>query len=147
MNLDFSGWQILLSILGGLLVAWVALVVALLVSRPKGGRLQEALRLMPDVLRLIRRLAADRSLPSGIRVRLGLLLTYLAFPIDLVPDFIPVVGYVDDAILVVIALRSVMRKAGPESLECHWPGTPEGLGALMRVVGLRTAEVREGEVG
>lgn len=80
-----------------LLVAWVALVLAMVVARPKGQLLKEALRLLPDVLRLLRRLAADRSLPGGVRVRLWLLLGYLAIPVDLVPDFVPVLGYADDA--------------------------------------------------
>ena len=64
------------------------------------------------MLRLLPRLAADRSLPRGVRVRLALLLAYLASPIDLVPDFIPVIGYADDAIIVAAVLRSVARQAG-----------------------------------
>jgi uncharacterized membrane protein YkvA (DUF1232 family) len=54
-------------------------------------------------------------------------------PIDLVPDFVPVVGYADDALLVAWALRSVVRTAGPEALERHWPGTPEGLDVVRRL--------------
>lgn len=57
-------------------------------------------------------------------------------PFDLVPDFIPVVGYADDAIIVAFALRSVVRKAGPEALSRHWPGTPEGLTAVQRLAGI-----------
>ena len=64
------------------------------------------MRLLPDVIRLLRRLAADRSAPRGVRIRLGLLLGYLLMPIDLVPDFLPVIGYADDAIIVAIGLRS-----------------------------------------
>jgi uncharacterized membrane protein YkvA (DUF1232 family) len=67
---------------------------------------------------------------------LWLLLGYLALPIDLVPDFIPVIGYADDAVIVVLALRSVTRRAGPEALERHWPGTPEGLAAIRRLARL-----------
>jgi uncharacterized membrane protein YkvA (DUF1232 family) len=69
-------------------------------------------------------------------VRLWLLLGYLASPIDLVPDFIPVVGYADDAVIVALTLRSVVRRAGPEALERHWPGTDEGLAAVLRLSGL-----------
>jgi hypothetical protein len=68
-------------------------------ARPRGGLLREALRLLPDLLRL---LAADRSLPRSVRIRLALLLAYLAVPIDIVPDFIPILGYADDAIIVTI---------------------------------------------
>jgi uncharacterized membrane protein YkvA (DUF1232 family) len=63
-------------------------------------------------------------------------LGYLAVPVDLVPDVIPVLGYADDAILVTAVLRAVVRRAGPETVERHWPGTPEGLDALRRLVGL-----------
>jgi uncharacterized membrane protein YkvA (DUF1232 family) len=94
------------------------------------------LRLLPDLLRLLRRLAGDVDLPLGVRIRLWLLLAYLVVPIDLIPDFIPVVGYADDAIIVALALRSVARRAGPQALERHWPGTPGGLAAVMRAAGI-----------
>jgi hypothetical protein len=55
------------------------------------------MRLLPDLLRLLRRLATDRALPRGVRIRLALLMAYLAIPIDVIPDFIPVLGYADDA--------------------------------------------------
>jgi uncharacterized membrane protein YkvA (DUF1232 family) len=112
--------------------------VALLVSRPRGDLLREALRLLPDLLRLLRRLAADPTLPRGVRWRLALLLAYLAFPLDLVPDFIPVLGFADDAIVATIALRSVIRRAGLPAVQAHWPGTPEGFAVLCRVTGLPT---------
>lgn len=88
---------------------------------------REALRLLPDVVGLLRHLAADRSLPRGVRMRLGLLLAYLSLPIDLVPDFIRIVGYAEDAIVVALALRSVVRRAGREALIRHWPGTTADL--------------------
>jgi uncharacterized membrane protein YkvA (DUF1232 family) len=72
------------------------LIATLVVARPTGDLLQQALRLLPDLLRLLRRLAGDRSLPRGVRVRLWLLLAYLAVPIDVIPDVIPVLGYADD---------------------------------------------------
>ena len=85
---------------------------------------------------LLRRLAADPQLPRGVRVRLLLVLLYLILPIDLVPDFIPVLGYADDAIVVAAALRSAARRAGPDALDKHWPGTPEGLHAVRRLTGI-----------
>ena len=85
-----SFWSDLaLGVGAGLLQAWLALVADLILVRPRGGLLREALRLLPDVLRLIRRLAADKTLPHGVRIRLVLLLAYLAIPIDLIPDFVP----------------------------------------------------------
>ncbi|MEU0485274.1 DUF1232 domain-containing protein [Streptosporangium sp. NPDC006013] len=132
------GWDLLIGIAVALLVTWLALLVVLAIVRPRGGLLREALRLLPDVLRLIRRLAADRNLPRGVRVRLALLLAYLAFPLDLVPDFIPVLGYADDAIIVVAVLRSVVRRAGLQAVRRHWPGTDDGFAALSRLTGLDT---------
>ena len=87
-------------------------------------------------MRLLRRLAADHTLPLSVRVRLWLLLIYLISPIDLIPDFIPIIGYADDAIIVAVALRSISRRAGPQALREHWPGTPEGLETLLSLAGL-----------
>ncbi|HEX2893623.1 MAG TPA: YkvA family protein [Marmoricola sp.] len=134
--MEWSWWTWLVAVGGGLLLVWLALVVALWVSRPDDVRIRDALRLLPDVVRLLHRLAADRSVPGGVRVRLWLLLGYLALPFDLVPDFIPVIGYADDAVVVALALRAVTRHAGPEALDRHWPGTPEGLSAVRRLAGL-----------
>jgi uncharacterized membrane protein YkvA (DUF1232 family) len=117
-------------------VLWVLLVVLLAARRPSREQIGEALRLLPDVLRLVRRLAADRELPRGVRVRLWLLLAYLALPFDLIPDFLPVVGYADDAVIVAWTLRAVVRRAGPVALERHWPGSPEGLAIVRRLAGV-----------
>ena len=127
-------WPILIGVAVALLLVWLALVIALLIARPSGNVLTESLRLMPDLLRLVARLARDRSLPRGVRVRLGLLLAYLAFPLDLIPDVVPVLGYADDVIAVLWALRSVIRVAGEEPIRRHWPGTPDGCAALLRLV-------------
>jgi uncharacterized membrane protein YkvA (DUF1232 family) len=128
--------DLLLGVAAALLLAWVALVIALVIARPRGGLLREALRVLPDVLRLLRRLAADTTLPRGVRVRLGLLLAYLAIPIDLIPDLIPVLGYADDAIIVTAVLRSVVRRAGLDTVRAHWPGTDDGFAAVVRLTGL-----------
>ena len=127
------GWAwTLVGVLGGLLLCWLVLMAVLWATRPDDLRLRELLRLLPDVLRLVHRLAGDGTLPRGVRVRLWLLLGYLALPIDLVPDFVPVLGHADDAIVVVLVLRSVVRHAGAAAIDRHWPGTPEGLAALRR---------------
>jgi uncharacterized membrane protein YkvA (DUF1232 family) len=125
-----------IGVVAGLLLLWLLLLAYLWKARPDEMRLREMLRLLPDVLRLLRRLAGDSTLPRGVRVRLWLLLAYLALPIDLVPDFIPVLGYADDAIVVALVLRSVIRRAGPDAMDRHWPGTPEGLAALRRLARL-----------
>lgn len=130
-----STWPTLMGALGALLLLWLMLLIVLWRATPNQTSLREALRLLPDVLRLIKRLAGDRSLPQGVRMRLLLLLAYLALPFDLVPDFIPVLGYADDAVVVLLVLRSVARAAGPQALQRHWPGTPDGLAALRRLIG------------
>jgi uncharacterized membrane protein YkvA (DUF1232 family) len=129
-------WDLVIGIVGALLLAWLALVIVLAILRPRGGLLGEALRVLPDVLRLVHRLAADQTLPRGVRIRLGLLLVYLAVPIDLIPDFIPVLGYADDAIIAAVVLRSVVRRAGLQAVRAHWPGTDDGFAALARLTGL-----------
>lgn len=121
----------------GVLVLWCALLVLLWRARVDRLTARDLLRLLPDVLRLLRRLAADRTLPRDMRWRLWLMLGYLALPFDLVPDFLPVVGYADDAVVVVLALRSATRRAGMSAVQKHWPGTTEGLVAVRRLTGLR----------
>ncbi len=123
----------------GVLVLWGALVAVLAVARPRGTALTEALRLLPDLLRLVGRLAADPTLPRGVRVRLVLLGAYLAMPIDLIPDIIPILGYADDAIVVALVLRSVGRRAGVGALRRHWPGTDVGFATLVRLCRLPAA--------
>lgn len=133
-------WQVAVALALGLASVWLALVVALLLAArredARGADARALLRLVPDVVRLLRRLGSDPTLPRGVRVRLWFLLGYLVLPIDLVPDVIPVIGYADDAIVVALALRSVVRAAGPAALDRHWPGTPEGLRAVRRLSGL-----------
>lgn len=129
-------WDLLIAVAAALIVCWIALITALIIVRPRGNLLREAMRILPDTLRLIRRLAADRSLPRGVRIRLWLVLAYLASPLDLIPDIIPVIGYADDAIIVTAVLRGVVRAAGPEAVRAHWPGTDDGYTALARLTGL-----------
>jgi uncharacterized membrane protein YkvA (DUF1232 family) len=133
-------WSLVVAVVGGLLGLWLLLVLALWWSRPDDVSLRDALRLLPDLVRLLRRLAADDSLPRGVRMRLWLLLGYLALPVDLVPDFVPVLGYADDAVVVALVLRSVARSAGTEALARHWPGTPEGLAAVLALARLRVQD-------
>jgi uncharacterized membrane protein YkvA (DUF1232 family) len=125
--------------LGAALVLWGLLLVLLWRARPDAVGARESLRLLPDVVRLVRRLAADRSLPRGTRLRLGALLVYLLSPVDLVPDVLPVIGYADDVVVVGWVLRSVVRRAGVGALRRHWPGTPAGLDVVLRLTGASRA--------
>lgn len=131
-------WDAVIAVIGGIVLVYAVLLVLLALyarRHPETVGMREALRLLPDLLTLLRRLTADRSLPRGIRVRLALLLAYLLMPIDLVPDFLPVIGYADDVIIVALVLRSVIRRAGNEPLERHWPGSPPGLVLIQRLAG------------
>jgi uncharacterized membrane protein YkvA (DUF1232 family) len=132
-------WDVVVGVVVGLLVLWLLLVGALYVGARRTGRrmsLREAVRLVPDVVRLLRRLAVDPAVPRRIRVGLWLLLAYVVLPIDLVPDFIPVIGLADEVVVIAFALRYIVRRLGPEALARNWPGTPDGLAAVRRLAGL-----------
>jgi uncharacterized membrane protein YkvA (DUF1232 family) len=128
--------RVVLGAVLGLLVAWVALLVALVVARPQGATLSDAARALPDLIGLVRRLARDPEVPRRSRVTLWVLLGYLLLPFDLVPDFIPVLGYADDAIVVAIALRRVVRSAGEQAVLRNWRGSDAGLSIVRRLAGL-----------
>jgi uncharacterized membrane protein YkvA (DUF1232 family) len=117
---------------GAAIAVYAAFVVWLLLAR----RRQDARALagfIPDCLVLFRRLLGDDCVSRRHRLLLAALIGYLATPIDLVPDFIPVAGQLDDAIIVAVALRTVLRAGGPDLLREHWPGPPTSLDALMRL--------------
>ncbi|MGY1743183.1 MULTISPECIES: YkvA family protein [unclassified Blastococcus] len=130
-------WATLAAVVGGLLVVWALLLVLLWRARPEDLTVREALRLLPDLVRLVRRLARDPEVPRGVRLRLWLLLAYLLSPLDLVPDVVPVLGYADDVVVVALALRAVVRRAGDEALTRAWPGGPAGLEVVRRLAGAR----------
>jgi uncharacterized membrane protein YkvA (DUF1232 family) len=129
-----DAWELLAGVAAGLLAVWLVLLVALWRAKPDGLTVRSALRLLPDLVRLVRRLAGDRTLPRGVRVRLWLLLAYLLSPVDLVPDVVPVLGYADDVVVVALALRSVARRAGSEALVRHWPGDRAALDVVLSLV-------------
>lgn len=126
--------DLIIGFTAAVLLSWIALVIALAIRRPKGDLLTESLRLLPDLLRLLRRLTTTRDLPTGVRVRVALLFVYLAAPIDLIPDFIPILGFADDAIIVVLILRSVCRRVAMEELRHAWPGNDDGFAALCQLI-------------
>jgi uncharacterized membrane protein YkvA (DUF1232 family) len=97
---------------------------------------------IPDCAILFRRLLADARVSRPRKLAVAALVAYLAFPLDLVPDFIPVVGLLDDALLVALVLRLVVRGAGTEVIAEHWPGPASSLHVLMRLSGARGRAVR-----
>jgi uncharacterized membrane protein YkvA (DUF1232 family) len=122
----------LLVIAGGLATAYLILLAGLLLA----GRRVQARALagfIPDCIVLLRRLLADERVPRRRRLVLFALVAYLALPIDLVPDFVPVLGQLDDAIVAALALRYVLRAGGPELLREHWPGPRSSLELVVRL--------------
>jgi len=126
---------LLLGIVIGLAAAWLLFVALLWSLRPRDVRLRDLVRVVPDVVRLCRDLLADREAPMAVRVAIGGLLVYLVNPIDLIPEFIPVLGPLDDVVVGVLVLRFVRRRIGVEGLRARWRGTPDGFELLRSVMG------------
>ena len=126
----------LLITVASVFAAWLTLLVALFAFRPDGMAVASVARLLRDTLRLVRNLAREPALPRSTRWSLWLLLAYLACPIDLVPDFIPIIGMADDFIITSVVLRLVVKHAGADVRRVHWTGTPEGLATIERVLRL-----------
>ena len=120
-------------------VVWLSFILFVWMIRPDDVSIASAARLLPDTLRLVCRLAADRTIPRSTRWWVWGLLLYLASPIDVVPDFIPAIGYADDAIITAFVLRHVVVRAGPAKLREHWPGSTDGLATLARLLRLPLA--------
>jgi uncharacterized membrane protein YkvA (DUF1232 family) len=115
------------------LVVYAAFVVALIVAGRRGDA-RDVARFIRDCIVLVRRLLGDPRVPRRHKLLLGALVGYLALPFDLVPDFIPVAGHLDDALLVVLALRAVLRGSG-DLLRELWPGPESSLALVLRFVG------------
>jgi uncharacterized membrane protein YkvA (DUF1232 family) len=123
--------------LAALLVAMAlyALALGALVALGRREHAGAWLRLVPDCLVLARRLIGDPRVPRSRKLALGLLAAYLAMPFDLVPDFVPIAGALDDAVLAALVLRSVVRAAGTDVLREHWPGPATTLAVVQRLAG------------
>ena len=118
-----------------LVAAWALLIALLWFLRPRDVRLRELIGVVPDVLRLVRDLISDRSTPTGVRFALIVLLVWLVSPIDLIPEFIPVLGPLDDVVVAVLVLRYVRRRLGEEQLRRRWRGSADGFALLTAVIG------------
>jgi uncharacterized membrane protein YkvA (DUF1232 family) len=131
-------WKGTLIALGALVVVYAGLVGTLAVIGRQAGA-QALARFVPDCIVLLRRLLSDPRVSAGHKLLLLSLLAYLVVPFDLVPDFIPVAGQLDDAILVALGLRTVLRAAGADLVREHWPGPAASLDTVLRLAG-RPAE-------
>jgi uncharacterized membrane protein YkvA (DUF1232 family) len=108
-------------------VAGLALVAWLLPP----GRGREFAGFIPNCLVLLRRLRADRRLPRRARVALGAALAYLVSPVQLIPNFIPVIGQTDDLVVVSLARRYACRRLPRDDVRAAWPGDPDHLDRLL----------------
>ena len=103
--------------------------------------MKELLRALPDLGRLLVRLVADPILPRAAKIALGAALVYLASPIDLIPDFIPFVGYIDDVLLAALVVDGIVNWVDRGLLLKYWPGTPDSLERVARAARLLAAWV------
>jgi uncharacterized membrane protein YkvA (DUF1232 family) len=132
-DVPFFPWGLLLIALGLYVVAVASLIAA--------GRREDARALagfIPDCLVLVSRLARDERISRPRRAVLFLVLGYLALPIDLVPDFLPGIGQLDDAVVLGLALRFVVHSGGTEIVREAWPGPEASLTLVLRAAGLET---------
>ena len=129
--MEWWGW--LLIGIGVLAVVYAAFLVALVLLGRRGDARAMA-TFIPDCIVLAGRLARDHRVPRRRKLMLFALAGYLAMPFDLVPDFIPVAGVLDDAVIVIVVLRYLVRR-DPALLVEHWPGPRSSLALLLRLVG------------
>ena len=130
--MDFA---FVVSIVIGIAAVWAALLVVFWIFRPKNVAVRELVRLIPDLLRLLRSIMTDGSAPADVRIVLAGLMVWIVSPIDLIPEFIPVLGPLDDVVVAIVALRYTRRRMGTEDLRARWSGSPNGFELLVRVIG------------
>lgn len=106
---------------------------------PNGASIQgkrllaDAVMMMPNLVKLVSRLLKDPRVPRRAKIALGLAAAYVASPIDLIPEVIPIIGWADDVLVLIFAIDSLIDRAGAELVEEHWDG-PGDLLALIRDV-------------
>lgn len=127
----------------------VLLPLGVVSARRHGGDLAEMSRVLPAMLGLLARLASDRDVPRGVRWRMGFAFAYNVQPfLNVIPDFIPVIGFSDNVVVTCWALRSALRIAGPDAVRRHWKGSPAALGQLfgaLRIRGFSSGEAQDAQ--
>jgi uncharacterized membrane protein YkvA (DUF1232 family) len=130
-------WWSWLLISLGVLAAVYATFLIVLVAVGRRGDARALATFIPDCIVLVTRLAHDPRVPRSRKILLLALVGYLALPFDLVPDFIPVAGQLDDAIVVALVLRSLVRAGGEGVIRDLWPGPERSLELILRLAGTR----------
>ena len=132
----------------GLLIAlivtagvWLGAVVALAIVGKRTAA-KELAMFLPNLLLLFRGLVRDPRCPRRSKALLLFAAAWIASPIDLIPEFIPFLGPLDDAVLAALVLRHVLKKAGPEVIQDHWRGDPATIERLLRASNLRRDSIR-----
>jgi uncharacterized membrane protein YkvA (DUF1232 family) len=125
-------WAWLALALGATVLVWAALVAVLLVAGQRGDARALA-GFIPDCLVLVGRLMGDHRVPRRSKLLLIGLIGYLALPFDLIPDFIPIAGQLDDVIIVALVLRKFLGSGGEPLVREHWPGPDRSLLLMLRL--------------
>ena len=129
-------WLIQLGIsLGVLIAAWLALVLVLWLHRPSRELVGPFARLLADVALLLKRLITDPATPRVTRWVLIGAAAWILSPLDLVPEFVPLIGPLDDLLIAAVALRWAVRRVGLAQLRALWPGTEESFALFQRLLG------------
>lgn len=116
-------------------VVWLVVVVVLLFLGRK-TLARELITLLPNLARLFRGLLGDERVPRSSKALLVLGGLWLASPIDLIPEFLPGIGAIDDALVAGFVLRHVVKRSGPDVVRDHWRGDPRTIRVLLRVAGV-----------
>jgi len=125
----------LLTALGIAVAVWSAAVLLLFLAGKRSAA-RELAGLLPNLVALFRGLLGDPRVPRGTKLWIGFAVAWLISPIDLIPEFVPVAGPLDDAIVAALVLRHVLKRAGRQVVEGHWRGDPATLRLILRAGGI-----------
>lgn len=131
--MNVSVITLLIGLATALAAAFVALIVAAVAAAPAGMPTADLLRVYPELVRLLVSLSKDKSVACPVRWRLLVALAYNVQPINLIPDFIPVIGLADNVVITAWAVRSALRRSGAEVVLSHWRGSPASFTLLCRL--------------